>query len=61
MRKKKRTVRFDERTWMILNEVSRRTNASMSVIIRSLVMKGIDEITDEAGNLKIDEKQIQKK
>lgn len=61
MRKKKRTVRFDERTWMILNEISRKTNASISVIIRSLVMKGIDEITDETGNLKIDEKQIQKK
>lgn len=61
MRKKKRTIRFDERTWMILNEVSKITGSSLSVIIRGLVMKGIDELTDEAGNLNINEKQIQKK
>ncbi|GAA6361003.1 hypothetical protein I160019C6_21000 [Bacteroides uniformis] len=46
---------------MILNELSEKTGVTVSVIVRSLVMKGIDEITDESGNLKIDERQIQEK
>lgn len=56
---KRRSVRFDERTWMILTELSTKTGASISVIIRSMIMRGLDEIIDESGNLKIDEKQIQ--
>lgn len=56
---KRRSVRFDERTWMILTELSAKTGASISVIIRSMIMRGLDEIIDESGNLKIDEKQIQ--
>lgn len=56
---KSRSVRFDERTWMILTELSAKTGASISVIIRSMIMRGLDEIIDESGNLKIDEKQIQ--
>lgn len=57
---KRRSVRFDEHTWMILNEISRMTGAKMSVVIRSLIIKGINEITDESGNLKLNEKQVQK-
>lgn len=60
MANKRRSVRFDERTWMLLNEISSKTGAKISVIIRSLVLKGIDEITDESGNLKLNEKQVQK-
>lgn len=55
------SIRFSERIWMILNELSEKTGVTVSVIVRSLVMKGIDEITDESGNLKIDERQIQEK
>jgi hypothetical protein len=44
---------------MRLAELSSKTGAKISVIIRSLVMKGIDEITDESGNLILDEKQVQ--
>ncbi len=59
MGNKRRSVRFDERTWMILTELSTKTGASISVIIRSMIMRGLDGIIDESGNLKIDEKQIQ--
>lgn len=59
MGNKRQSVRFDERTWMILTELSTKTGASISVIIRSMIMRGLDGIIDESGNLKIDEKQIQ--
>lgn len=59
MRKKRISTRFNDRTIMVLNELSERMHVKVSVIIRGLVIKGIDEITDASGNLKIDEKQIQ--
>ncbi|MDC1820816.1 ribbon-helix-helix domain-containing protein [Bacteroides uniformis] len=61
MASRRMSIRFSERIWMILNELSEKTGVTVSVIVRSLVMKGIDEITDESGNLKIDERQIQEK
>ncbi|WP_390437811.1 ribbon-helix-helix domain-containing protein [Bacteroides uniformis] len=61
MASRRMSIRFNERIWMILNELSEKTGVTVSVIVRSLVMKGIDEITDESGNLKIDERQIQEK
>lgn len=61
MGNKRRSIRFDERTWMLLNELSRKTGANISVIIRSMIIRGLDAITDESGNLKINEEQIQKK
>lgn len=59
MGRRRISIRFDEGTLMLLDELSSKTGAKISVIIRSLVMKGIDEITDESGNLILDEKQIQ--
>lgn len=59
MANKRISIRFDDGTLMLLDELSSKTGAKISVIIRSLVMKGIDEITDESGNLILDEKQIQ--
>lgn len=59
MANKRISIRFDEGTLMLLDELSSKTGANISVIIRGLVMKGIDEITDESGNLILDEKQIQ--
>lgn len=59
MANKRISIRFDEGTLMLLDELSSKTGAKISVIIRSLVMKGINEITDESGNLILDEKQIQ--
>lgn len=55
------SIRFNERTMMLLTEIATLTGSKMSVVVRSLVMKGIDEIMDESGILKIDEKQIQEK
>ena len=56
----RRSVRFDERTWMLLSELSKKTGASISVIIRGMVIRGMDEIMDDSGNFKINEKPIQK-
>ena len=56
----RRSVRFDERTWMLLNELSKKTGASISVIIRGMVIRGMDESMDDSGNFKINEKPIQK-
>lgn len=59
MGNKRRSIRFDERTWMLLIELSEKTGASISVIIRSMIIRGLDSIVDESGNLIIDEGQIQ--
>lgn len=59
MGRRRISIRFDDGTLMRLAELSSKTGAKISVIIRSLVMKGIDEITDESGNLILDEKQVQ--
>jgi predicted DNA-binding protein len=45
---------------MLLNELSKKTGASISVIIRGMVIRGMDEIMDDSGNFKINEKPIQK-
>ncbi|WP_291580921.1 hypothetical protein [Bacteroides sp.] len=60
MGNKRRSVRFDERTWMLLNELSKKTGASISVVIRGMVIRGMDEIMDDSGNFKINEKPAQK-
>ena len=59
MKKKRISIRFDDRTLMLLEELSNKTSVKVSVIVRSLVMKGINDIVDDAGNLKLDEKPIQ--
>lgn len=59
MGNKRRSIRFDERTWMLLNELSKTTQASISVIIRGILMRGLNEVVDESGNLRINEKPIQ--
>lgn len=60
MGNKRRSIRFDERTWMLLNELSEKTGASISVVVRGFIIRGLSGIVDESGNLKINEKQIQK-
>lgn len=60
MGNKRRSVRLDECTWMLLTELSEKTGASISVIIRGVIIRGMDEITDESGNLKVNARQIQK-
>ena len=59
MKKKRISIRFDDRTLMLLEELSNKTSVKVSVVVRSLLMKGINDIVDDAGNLKLDEKPIQ--
>lgn len=59
MKKKRISIRFDDRTLMLLEELSCKTSVKVSVVVRSLVMKGLNDIVDDAGNLKLDEKPIQ--
>ena len=61
MGNKRRSVRFDEHPWMLLKEVSEKMGVNMSVVIRSMVAHSLREITDDSGNLILNEKQVQAK
>lgn len=58
MRRKRMSIRFDARTLMLLDEIATKTNTKRSVVIRTLIMKGINAILDDAGNITINEKPI---
>ncbi|WP_042372624.1 hypothetical protein [Bacteroides neonati] len=60
MGNKKRSIRFDERTWMLLNELSDKTDSNISIVVRSLVKKGLNELIDDSGNIILNERQVQK-
>ena len=51
MDRTRRSIRFDERTWMLLKELSERTGSKVSVIIRGMVTRSIEALLDEAGKL----------
>lgn len=53
MGKKMINVRFDERTVMLLNELSDITKTSISVIVRGMVYRSIEELIDKSGNWKL--------
>ena len=55
--KKIKSIRFDERTWMLLTELSEKTGSSISVIIRSMVSHNIELWLDKAGNFILDEEK----
>lgn len=61
MDRARRSIRFDERTWMLLKELSDKTGAKVSVIIRGMVARSIDALLDEAGNFNLDEDKAKKK
>lgn len=50
-------VRFDESTFMALNEVAIKMKTNLSVVIRAFCRKQISEITDTNGNLKLHEER----
>lgn len=60
MDRTRRSIRFDERTWMFLKELSERTGSKVSVIIRGMVTRSIEALLDEAGNFKLDEDKAKK-
>lgn len=54
-------VRFDDSTFMALNEIAKNMNTNLSVVIRAFCRKQINEITDSDGNLKIHDKRTESK
>lgn len=51
-RKTIHAIRFDERTWMRLNEVAEIYDVGVSVVIRTLLTKALDDMEDEDGYIK---------
>lgn len=49
-------LRLDERTHMQLNEIADRLGVKLSSVIRTVLREGIDRITDEKGNIQLNEK-----
>lgn len=58
---KRLSVRFDERSWMLLNELSNITGANISVIVRSMVNREIEGLIDKSGNWKMNGKESDQK
>ena len=54
MKNNRLMIRFDDNTFMKLKEISTATGCNYSVVVRSLVKKQLDELTDTSGNLKLD-------
>lgn len=50
-------VRFDDSTFMSLNEVAKKMNTNLSVVIRAFCRKEINELTDKNGNIILNEKR----
>lgn len=51
--KKRISIRLDERSAMLLNELSKITRTSTSIIIRGMVNRSIEKLIDKSGNWKI--------
>lgn len=56
MKKELSFVRFSAYTDMRLNELMKITGQNKSVVIRTLVDRSLNELTDEQGNWKLHEK-----
>ena len=61
MRKELSFVRFSSYTDLRIRELMKITGQNKSVIIRTHVDRSIDELTDEQGNWKINEKGQKRK
>lgn len=51
MRRQKISVRIDEHTLLVLEELAELTGRKLSVVIRMLVIRGLEELTDSTGHL----------
>ena len=49
---KRVAVRFKEREYMLLRELSERRRVSLSVVVRALISHALDELMDADGNWK---------
>lgn len=61
MRKRLTFVRFDERTLMLINELARKMKENRSVVIRAMVMKSLNELLDDAGQLILRNEEVASK
>lgn len=52
-------VRIDERTSMLLSELSGITGMNTSVIVRSMVLRCVEELIDKSGEWRISNEKIQ--
>lgn len=59
--KKRISLRLDERTAMLLNELSNITRTSASIIIRGMVNRSIEELIDDSGNWKLQNEKSKKR
>jgi antitoxin component of RelBE/YafQ-DinJ toxin-antitoxin module len=56
------SIRIDERTKMLLHEISDATGVSVAVVIRSFIMREVDLILDREGYIRIkNEKKTDKR
>lgn len=44
-------IRLDDRTKMILKEISEKRKVPISVVVRALLNRGIDQAIDSEGNI----------
>lgn len=47
------STRYKARTLMLLDELSKLTHCSLSVLVRMLVERGLDQLLDEEGNFQL--------
>lgn len=52
-------VRIDERTYMLLEEISQRKLVGISVVVRTMILKGLNEIVNEGGYLMIEDEETE--
>jgi hypothetical protein len=55
--KKKISIKIDERSLMILKEISSKRKVSLSVIVRAFLKRSVDGLIDEKGNVMCNEKE----
>ncbi|MFV0323064.1 MAG: hypothetical protein ACK5LF_01630 [Bacteroides xylanisolvens] len=59
--KKRISIRLDERSAMLLNELSKIMQTSTSIIIRGMVNRSLEELIDTNGNWKILNEKTEKR
>lgn len=57
--KKQISIRLDARTRMLIDELSGITGMNRSVIVRSMVLRCVEELIDKSGNWKLKNEKSQ--
>jgi len=57
MKGKNLRIRVDDFIYLAVKEISDRTNKSVSVVVRALLTRVIDAMTDNDGNLTINDEE----